>query len=198
MPPCRPFADRQKVATLSEIGHSQAQICQLTGFDRQFVRRWMEEENFEERSRGQGHNKKLSPAIIRRVKKMAKGKKNASLRSIVKKLKRRGKTTLSRESVRSALRIGGLKAFKRRKRPLLTESHRKRRVKYARTWKGHDWSTTLFSDEKSWYYTGNRKGVIWTDSQDDPALNIEAPKHPYKVKNLQRILLFYRFMHGVE
>ena len=43
------------------------------------------------------------------------------------------------------------------------------------------WRSTLFTDEKTWWYGKEGQSFVWTDDIDDPKLNNEQVKHPYKV-----------------
>jgi transcriptional antiterminator len=49
--------------------------------------------------------------------------------------------------IREWLKKEGLKPFHRPKRLALSDSHKEKRVNFARKYKNHDWMNTLFTDE---------------------------------------------------
>ena len=48
-----------------------------------------------------------------------------------------------------------LKAYKRQRKPELTESMKKKRIKFARKFSNHDWIHTLMTDETDFYLDEN-------------------------------------------
>ena len=103
-----------------------------------------------------------------------------SVRRVARNLKKKG-VKISRETVRRAAHKANLTAYKTRKRPLLTLRQKLKRLQYAKKYKDHPWRSTLFTDEKTWWYGKEGQSFVWTDDIDDPKLNNEQVKHPYKV-----------------
>jgi len=62
------------------------------------------------------------------------------------------------ETIRRRLAACGLKAYVRRKRPFLTEKHKKRRLEWAKAhqhWTADDWKSVIFSDESKFNLFGS-------------------------------------------
>src|SRR5688572_20308786 len=86
-------ADRIRVVGLREAGHSTREIARLTGLDRSFVRRWVN--NFElfghvDNAPRSGRPRKRTPALVGRVQRMMEGERNASTRSVAARMARSG------------------------------------------------------------------------------------------------------------
>lgn len=112
-----------------------------------------------------------------------KGKKKRSTRRVSQLLLERKGIELSRESVRTAAHTSGLKAYHRKRKPLLTDKGRARRMEFVNLYEGTDWRHVLFSDEKTFEQFGhpNRQNdVIWEESPDNVPESLSV-KHPAKV-----------------
>jgi transposase len=176
------FNDRIRVISLRDDGLHEAEIIRRTGFTRDFVRRWMSADDASDKPRG-GRPRKLTPPVVRTIRAHMKGKKGRSSRKVARIIEARHNLQLSYRSVQKAARMAGLSPYHRRKKPLLTERMRERRLEFVQLYRGTNWRQVLFSDEKTFVLWGrpNRKNdVIWEESPE----NVEplvAPKHPSKV-----------------
>jgi hypothetical protein len=65
------------------------------------------------------------------------------------------------------------KNFRRKKQPLLTEAHKKRRLVFARehsNWTVEQWSDVMFTDEspfKVFYIPNSRNDTVWGSQEDN-------------------------------
>lgn len=83
------------------------------------------------RKKESGRQPKLSTKVITELK-MSKYKRGSSVRKISRKLKGKGEN-VSKDSVHRYLKSSlGLKAFKRKRKPLLTKVQQQKRLKFAR------------------------------------------------------------------
>jgi transposase len=174
--------DRLRVVALSAVGETKTSIIRKTGFPKSFVYRWFGRRDTKDAPRP-GRAKKLTPQVLHMVKAMMKGKRQRSTRKVTKLLAERKGIELSRELVRQAAKAGGLKAYHRRPKPLLTDDNRQRRLEFATMYADTDWRCVLFSDEKTFTLFGhpNRQNdVIWEDSPVNVPANMSV-KHPAKV-----------------
>ena len=55
----------------------------------------------------------------------------------------------------------GWKGRKPRKKPFISEVTRQRRVQWCKAWRGTDWKTILFTDEKKWVLHKQNRRWVW-------------------------------------
>lgn len=106
-----------------------------------------------------GRKRKLSPAETKAVVQLAKKRKFAPeiARSLDNKVVDR---TIQRTLKKEGFFYGKVVKVER-----LTEVHKATRVRYCEEMKDFDWSTVLFSDEKS-FVLGSRPGYAWQKSEN--------------------------------
>ena len=100
-------------------------------------------------------------------KKKRGGKRHRSSRVIERELKRQKVADVSYSTVQRTLHRRGLRAFKQRKTSRLSKTHKRGRLKFAKTNIRKDWSTVVFSDEHTFkqFKGGNpRHSFVWDKS----------------------------------
>eukprot|EP00808_Paulinella_micropora_P009082 g21580.t1 len=71
---------------------------------------------------------------------------------------------ISKNTIQRFLKARGLYPYHRRKVPKMTDDQKKRRVRFAQEWRNHDWSNTLYTDEKDfWLFKAHnpKNNVVW-------------------------------------
>ena len=166
----RPPEDRWAVISFHKQGLTTAAICRTTGFDRRFVARCISKYNdtgsVDDAERA-GRPRKLSKGVERTVEKKTRGKRHRSGRVIERELKRQKVADVSSNTVQRTWHRRGLRAFKQRKTSRLSKTHKRGRLKFARTSIRKDWSTVVFSDEHTFkqFKGGNpRHSFVWAKS----------------------------------
>jgi hypothetical protein len=104
------------------------------------------------------------------VKKAKKGK-------CAPQIARESEKRASPETVRKALKEGGIRYLKIKKKEKLSEAHKALRVEYSNKMKRYKGKKVLFSDEKT-FYLGTMPGYAW----QDPNNRLEKEKNPYPKK----------------
>jgi transposase len=176
----RSTADRWAVVTWHKEGLSVADIVHKTGFDRQFVNRWVKK--FEagepiEEGKHTGRPRKRSSRVEQAIERTMRGKRRRSSRIVARDLKRRKIADISYKTVQRAAHNRDLHPFRRRKTSRLTESHKAQRLEFAKSTKKKDWSAVVFSDEHKFkqFKGGNpAHDIVWAKSVDEvPVKEVE-------------------------
>src|SRR5689334_12698828 len=111
-------ADRWAVITWHKEGLTVAAICHKTGFDRQFVDRWIEKfergDPIEDEERS-GRPKKLSKSKKIEVERKLTRKRRHSSRIVARDLKRSKIADISYKTAQRTAHSRGLRAFRRSK-----------------------------------------------------------------------------------
>lgn len=118
----------------------------------------------EKASHGSGKKKRGRPPVTDVqddifIQKRAKRLKTKSARDHAWALRKYRRRSISPRTVINRLLSVGLKSKWQRKKPLLTQSHRGKRLLYAHQNAGRDWKGVLFSDETSIWLGQRRKRV---------------------------------------
>jgi len=172
----RPPEDRLAVIFWYQEGLTNAEICRKTGFDRQFVARWISRYNESGsfarvgEATGAGRKRKLSANMEGIVEREIRGKTRRSSRVVARELKRREITDVSYTTVQRTAHRMGLRAFKRRKSSRLSETHKRGRLKFAKTNSKKTWSNVVFTDEHKFkqFKGGNpQHNFIWAKSPSE-------------------------------
>lgn len=146
----RAIADRWSVITWHKEGLRVPEISRKTGFDRQFISRWIEKfesgQAIEDNTRT-GRPRKRSTRVEQIVERKMRGKRHRSSRRVARDLKRQKITDISYKTVQRAAHDRGLRPFRRRITSRLTSKHKKDRLRFAKANRNKDWSTVVFSDE---------------------------------------------------
>lgn len=99
-------------------------------------------------------------AVDRKIVKIAtSGDRRTSLRDIAQRVRTTHGTRPSYFTVRDRLAAVGLKKRAPKLKPLLTERHKQKRLVFAQTHVGVDWSNAAFHDEKKFYLRRSTKNV---------------------------------------
>ena len=166
----RPPEDRWAVISFHKQGLTTAAICRTTGFDRRFVARCISKYNDTgsvDDAQHAGRPRKLSKGVERTVERKTRGKRRRSSRVIARELKRQKIADVSYKTVQRTWHRRGLRAFKQRKTSRLSKTHKRGRLKFAKTNIRKDWSTVVFSDEHTFkqFKGGNpRHNMVWGKS----------------------------------
>lgn len=176
----RSTADRWAVVMWYKEGLSVADIVHKTGFDRQFVNRWIKK--FEigepiEEGKHTGRPRKLSIRVEQAIERAMRGKRRRSSRVVARDLKRKKIADVSRMTVQRAAHNRGLRPFRQRRTSRLTERHKAQRLEFAKSTKNKDWSVVIFSDEHKFkqFKGGNpAHDIVWGKSVDEvPVQEVE-------------------------
>ena len=126
---------------------------------------------------GRGRKRKTSEQEDTNIVTMAKRLRSSTLKDISTSVRKQG-TNISRATVKCRLDEQGLYKLQPLKKPLLSDTHRLNRVKWAKANKNNDWCNTIFTDETTIFQFGKSKKV-WRQKSEI----IKAPtvKHPAKV-----------------
>jgi hypothetical protein len=152
-------------------------IQRFTKFDYKFVKRWANRDDIKDKTRGEPKNKKISKNFVSEVSNRVKTLKFQSTRTLGAQL------GVSQETIRKALHIVGLKAFKLKEKPFLNIKHRLKRLRFARNFKNINWDTVLFTDEK-YFFLGGSKGnnrYVWCTSPTDQKRFVGKKKYSAKL-----------------
>lgn len=172
--------DRWTVVTWYEEGLSVADICYKTGFDRRFVKRWVEKheagESIEDAKRS-GRPRKRSTRLEAMIERKMRGKRRRSSRVIARDLKRHKITDISYSTVQRAAHNRGLRPYRRPLTSRLTPKQQQERLKFAKANLNKDWSRVVFSDEHRFkrFKGGNRAhDQVWAKSPTEvPGKEVE-------------------------
>jgi hypothetical protein len=133
--------------------------------------------DFQDRRRS-GRPHKMSVPIQKKAVRMSRGRRNRSSRQVARLLKDRGTIDVSYRTLARHLKKTGLKPFRRRKKPRLTEKHATQRRRWARANTKTDWDRVIFTDEKIFrkFRPPNSKvDVVWAFSPSEvPPVQTES------------------------
>jgi len=132
----RPAEDRWAVISWHKQGLTTAANCRTTGFDRRFVTRCISKYNdsgsLNDAERA-GRPRKLSKGVEQTVEKKMRGKRRRSSRVIARELKRQKVCDVSYSTVQRTVHRRDLRAFKQQKTSRLSKTHKRGRLKFAKT-----------------------------------------------------------------
>jgi Winged helix-turn helix len=166
---------RAQVVILAKEGYSQSVIAKKLKRSKRWVTKWVGRSKDSDRlvdKERSGRPKILSNAAKRRIN-ATKYKRGQSLRCIANQLKARNQRG-SKGTIRSYM-VNDLKwkNWRRKKLPLLTDAHKKRRIRFAREhqhWTAEDWSNVMFTDEspfKVFYVPNSKNDTVWGSQEDN-------------------------------
>lgn len=158
------IADRLLVITHRKNGLRPGAIVKRTGFKYNFVIRWWHRNSPTDSARS-GRPRKVTPQVEKRIHRLLE-KDDASSTTVGQQV------GLSPRTVSSVGKKAGFKPYHRPRRAILTDAHKERRLAFAKKYKHHPWSRTVFGDEK-WFTLhprGNSKNDIsWRKRRQDVA-----------------------------
>jgi transposase len=170
---------RVQVMTLKNEGLSNKEISRRTGLSvrgiQKIIKRTKETNSFKEKPRT-GRPPKLSEREKRFLVKILKKKEATTASGISKVLKTFHNIQVSRKTVARTLKSFGFSSRIKKKKPKLTEKHKKSRLDWAKkheSWTSEEWKNVIWSDESKFnllnsdgkeYYWTNRPAEITEDS----------------------------------
>lgn len=150
-------------------GKSQRQTALLTGVDRKQVRSWWrkyQETGRVERKVGSGRKKKIDSRTSSKMTRWIKSGRFDTGKEVQRQLNNDG-ISVSHSTVNREMRRRGMIPVVKRKLPLLTDIHKKKRLDFAkkyRNWTVDDWSKVIFSDESKVCRDGSDgRRYVWKD-----------------------------------
>lgn len=168
---------RAQIAFLAtEKGLSIAEIARTIGVDYNTAKTWAERAVqgvlLHDKKRS-GRKPKTSPSQRKKILRTLQTDKYGSIRKTASRV-----GGISRGTVHRIVKASGIKAWKKTRKPYLSNSHRKRRLTFARKYKGTDWGKWLFTDEHS---LGSFKGgqgftqYVWSEKKpQNPAPTVKS------------------------
>lgn len=107
-----------------------------------------------------GRPPKLNPAAKDSLKRLAVRNRTSSNAVLARRLKELGHPTVSPRTVGRALTVLHMRRTWARRKPLLTEDHRRKRLDFCRRHLHTDWSKVVFTDEATFCFSPPRRRVI--------------------------------------
>lgn len=166
---------RAQAAVLASEGYSYSVIAEKLNRSKCWVYKWVGRNRTDkllvDKPRS-GRPRVLSNSAKKLIRNV-KYKRGHGIRKIEKQLKARGETGC-KETIRKYM-SNELKwqNFRRKKQPLLTTTHKKRRVRFAREhskWSVEQWSDIMFTDEspfKVFYIPNSKNDTVWGSQEDN-------------------------------
>ena len=167
----RSEADRWEVVTWHKEGLKPAEIVHKTGFTFDFVNRWIkrfEQAGTIQEERRSGRKRKHSEAADRAVETTMAGKQRRSTRVVARLLKKQKKADISYRTVSRIAHSRGLRPYRMQTGSRLTDTHRKKRLAFAKEIKNKDWSSTFFTDEhtfKQFKPANQMHDIVWAKNE---------------------------------
>lgn len=176
--------DRWNVIHCRKEGMSYNTMQKRFGYSRSFIARWWkryQETGGVEDAPRSGRPHLLTPGQRRDVARMLKRKATNSLRVVAKKMNTDHGVTVSKDTIRREVMEEGLVYRRRKKKPLLTEKHKKARLRFARRRRQQGfWDRVMWSDEASFALYSLTKGE-WVMDGEEPAPH-ETVKWPPRIR----------------
>ena len=166
-----PATSQNHILSLLDAGHSAKRIAASTGHGVATISRLRSKHRPHLSKPSAGRPHKLSSANIRHAQRLISSGKAETAVDLVKTLSDITNQPLSAQTVRRSLKVAGMKAVVKRKRPFLSKKHRKERMDFALThqyWTVEDWKKVVWSDETKINRMGSdgRKWV-WKKAGED-------------------------------
>ena len=188
----KPISAEQRgvIIYLYDEGKSQRFIAKKTGTSRKGVqgvlKRWIETGDAKCQPRS-GRKRKSTKRSDRTLVRICLGNRRLNSKELARELKESSGVELSAPTVRRRLLENGLRGCKARKKPLLTEKQRKRRLDWARShvkWPIEKWRKVLFSDESTFTvnnHAGNNFVRRKPEEEYRPYCISPTIKHPQSI-----------------
>jgi transposase len=160
---------RVNIWTLREQGLSWNKISQMTGKDRKTIRRICkrvkESGSFKDKSRS-GRPSKLSERDRRMVVGVLRKSPNKTAEAVRKEVLSSHNIKVCRKTIARVLKESGYVSRVKKKKPFLTSSHKKARLKWAKshaTWTVDEWRNVIWSDETAFMLVNDKgREYCWT------------------------------------
>src|SRR5690349_19495866 len=165
---------RVQVMTLSKQGVSNREIAKITGLTVRGIQHIKKRVNlthsFKDRPRS-GRPRKLTERNKRLISKLLKKKETRTATTIAKSLKTHNNINVCRRTVSNALKTMGYSCRIKKKKPKLTEKHKKARLEWAKaheSWTSDEWRKVIWSDESKFnLLNSDGKEYYWTNRPDE-------------------------------
>lgn len=148
-------SERSQIVILHKQGLSQVEISKIMKCSRKAVQnainRFSETGSYENRPKT-GRKRILSPRNHRFLNRISLRNRTKSSKDLASDLWEHRKIQISAPSVRRYLKEGNLHGRRARRKPLLTEHHKKLRLEWAKqhqNWSSEDWAKIIWSDESN-------------------------------------------------
>ena len=157
MPPKKQLSEikRAQIVALSGEGYSQVEIAKKMECSRKGVqttiKRYKETKSFKNR-KGQGRKKSTTTREDRSLKRVSLADKRKTSSELAAELREGTNKNISARRVRRRLLEVGLKGYKVRKKPYLSQANKKKRQEFAKNhenWTPDDWGKIVWSDESN-------------------------------------------------
>jgi transposase len=161
---------RVQVVTLKNQGISNKNIGHITGLNERSIRKICQRvkhtQSFKDRRRS-GRPPKLSERDKRLSVILLKKKEAKTATGVSKLLRDHHNIQVSRQTVSRAFKEFGFSCRIKKKKPKLTENHKKARLAWAKkyeAWTADDWRNVIWSDESKFnLMNSDGKEYFWTD-----------------------------------
>ena len=178
-------AQLEQILFLLESGNSATQIASQTGHSISVISKIRSQHRSSLPKSSGGRPSKLSPANIRHAVNLITSGKATTAVDITKTLTSITNQPLSTQTVRNNLKMAGMKAVVKKKKPKLTKKHKKDRLDFAlkhQYWTIEDWKKIVWLDEakinrfgsdgKKWAW--KKKGEGLSDRLIEPTIKFEG------------------------
>jgi transposase len=143
-------ASQNHILSMLDAGYSAAHIAASTGHGVATVSRLRSTHRSHLSKSLGGRPSKLSSANIHHAQRLISSGKADTAVDVTKALRNVTNQSLSAQTVRNSLKVAGMKAVVKKKKPFLSKQHRKARLDFALThqdWTVEDWKKVVWSDE---------------------------------------------------
>lgn len=168
-----PEVDRWTIVALHNEGYTPSHIHHLHGWTRDTIYRWIrtyERTGTVDDAYRLGRPSKVTRSVQQAIRQQMRNKQRRSSRYMAHKLARDRTATLTYRTVQSAAHDMGLRPFKVRNIPNITQPIQQRRIAFAYAYATQDWREVLFVDEKKfqlWQRGNDKNDVVWSYKKDD-------------------------------
>ena len=189
--------NRIKIKTLWEHGDSQPRIAKTVGCSLSSVEKWVHkfkvaaeqgvpDKNAVVDNPRSGAPPKITKTICKAILTFTEGKCDRQAPAIKRHVNKKFGVSLDVSYIRKWLKKQGLKPYHRPKRLALSDSHKVKRVTFARKYRKHDWMNTLFTDESEFPLQlkalNTKNNIVWARSIDNvPPAEIEQYSNAVRV-----------------
>jgi DDE superfamily endonuclease/Transposase len=173
-----PSAQKENILSLASHGHSTCYIASHTGISQSTVSRVLKTILPNQQSPHAGHHSKLSVTATHSILRQITCGKAANAVQATRNINTVIPHPVSTQTVRNVLRRHSFKAVTKKKKPLLSTVHRKKRLDFAlryKEWTVEDWKRVIWSDEtkinrigsdgKQWVWKQVGEGLIEREVQ---------------------------------
>jgi transposase len=177
--------NRKKVVEMRLSGETYATIKKKTGKAKSYVQRWIArfKKNWSVFNlKRKNQPRKIFTTTQKKVLKLVRNNNRYSCRNLSKKLKKDG-INISKSKVHQILQKNAFRNVKPKKKPDLTEEHKKNRLNFAKIYKTKNlsfWKRVIFSDESPFEQGGNCQ-KIWVEKGSQTPI-CPTKKFPVKIQ----------------